>query len=227
MTSTPFRSLVAVACAAPLVLLAWPATAADLAEPKTTTDDGRTGLAVHADQTTFTFLPQGEPATTEEPDRPPTAGDGFAFTEDLLQDGVRVGTTKVRCTFSSVTETSAVQACDATFTFPAGTIRVSDDIEWTEETEGDPEVLDLVGGTGAYAGAKGTLTVTNQTDDGDSDLKLSFTTGSGQVAQTPTGGAETGGGAADSAPIALFAIGAAALGLGAGIAGLGRRVRRG
>lgn len=227
MTHTPTRSLVAAACAAGLALFAWPAAAADLAEPETTTEGGKTVLAVHADETSFTFLPQGEAATTEEPDRPPTAGDGFAFTEDLLQDGVRVGTTKVRCTFSSVSESAAVQRCAGTFTFPDGTIRVSDDIEWTEETEGDPEVIAVVGGTGAYAGARGAMTVTNQTDDGDSDLRLSFTTGSGQVEQTPTGGAETGGGTGTSAPVALFALGAAALGLGAGVAGLGRRLRRG
>lgn len=226
MTHTPTRSLVAAACAAGLVLLAWPAAAADLAEPETTTEGGRTVLAVHAEETSFTFLPQGEAATTEEPERPPTPGDGFAFTEELLQDDVRVGTTKVRCTFTSVAETSGAQECDGTLTFAAGTIRVLDDVEWSEETEGQPDVLDIAGGTGAYAGAKGTLTVTNQTEDGDSDLRLSFTTGSGQVEQTPTGGAETGGGGVDSPPVALVAIGAAALGLGAGIAGLGRRLRR-
>lgn len=226
MTNPPTRSLVAAACAAGLALLAWPAAAADLAEPETTTENGRTVLAVHADETSFTFLPQGEAATTEEPERPPTPGDGFGFTEDLLQDGVRVGSTKVRCTFTSVTETSGSQECDATLTFSDGTIRVLDDVEWSEDTEGQPDVLALAGGTGAYAGAKGTLTVTNQTDDGNSDLRLSFTTGSGQVEQTPAGGAETGGGAGDAAPVALFALGAAALGLGAGIAGLGRRVRR-
>ncbi len=227
MTQTIVRTTFAATFAAGLMLLAWPAAAADLADPETTTENGRTVLAVHADETSFTFLPQGEAPTTEEPDRPPTAGDGFAFTEDLLQDGTRVGTTKVRCTFTSVTETAGAQRCDGTLTFPDGAIRVLDDIEWSaDKPEGQPEVLDIVGGTGAYEGAMGTLTVTNQTDDGASDLTLRFTTGGGQVDAVPAGGAQTGGGlGGDGIPVALFAIGAAAIVTGAGITGLGRRVK--
>jgi hypothetical protein len=101
------------------------------------------------------------------------------------------------------------------------------------EAENAPSTIPITAGTGDYAGIKGTVTVADFSDEDDPTDTLSTITlryllpaEDTQVGAVPAGGAQTGGGlTGNGLPIALFAIGAAAIVTGAGIAGLGRRVR--
>lgn len=225
-TSLATRLLSAAALGAAVTLsVALPASAVDLADPKVTTDGGKQVIQTRTASTGSTgskFVPKGGEPVDDFPEGEPKAGDGFLFTEDLRQDGVRVGTDSGRCTFSGDKGTPLI--CEVTVTFPKGTIGVKGEIH-----EGEPEILQLVSGTGAYSGIKGTVTVVDVNDD-VSDLTFRFVTRAGdgtQVDLVPSGGAATGGGlAGDGTTTGLLGLGAAAVAAGAGLLGFGRRAGR-
>ncbi len=94
-------------------------------------------------------------------DREPTPGDRFAFTDYLFKwagkkRGARVGRLEGLCTFTQINTSGGFHAtahCDATFFLPAGQIAVTGFVTFRE----GPLNFDIpvIGGTGAYANARG------------------------------------------------------------------------
>lgn len=228
-SSTPARAFAAAALTAGVVFFAVSATAASaLAEPETDIVNGQVVMVLDDTETSSHFVPKGGEPTEEFPEGEPVVGDAFAFTDDLRQHGELVGTDEGKCT---VLPADAIE-CGATLTFAGGTVSASGPVAEGED-ENAPSTIPITGGTGAYTGIKGTVTVLDATDAEDPTDTLSTITlrfvlpaEATQVGAVPAGGAGTGGGiTGDGMPVALFAIGAAALVTGAGIAGLGRRLR--
>lgn len=182
--------------------------------PDSTTDGATTTIKVLEKETGGQFIPKGEDPQDfpEDEDFRPSPGDAFTFSSDLLQDGEKVGTDVGKCTLVDVE--SNRNRCEVTATFANGTISVDSVTEFPED-DSDFKVT-IVGGTGSYAGAKGTVTVSAAEDEGDSHLTMVFTTG-GQVSEVPSGGAAAGGGFGDSSDT----TGLIALGALVGLAGLG------
>lgn len=168
--NTVVRTIAAGALGAGLVWSAGPAIAADLADLTTTTEDGFTVIVLDGTETGSTFTPKDGETTTGEPTSEPGPGDAFGFTDDLTQAGVLVGTDKGACTIVP----DAKAKCAATFTFAKGTVSAAGVNEFT--ADGTPFTVTVTGGTGAYAGAKGTLTVLDFTDAKDPSDKLSTLT---------------------------------------------------
>lgn len=194
---------------------------APVAEPKITAVGSKQVIHLIAEQTDTKYIPKGGKPTADFPDEKsggPKPGDAFAFTEDLKQDGVRVGTDKGGCTFSAPKDPLH---CAVTLSFPAGDIGVEGEV-----VDGQANTLKLTSGTGAYAGIAGSVTVVD-IDDDHTDLTLAFGTDAAQVAVVPVGGAATGGGsAAEASGRGLVGLGAFAAAAGAGLLGFGRRTGR-
>jgi hypothetical protein len=83
-------------------------------------------------------------------------GDKYQFTEKLLQNGKKIGSDKV--TIADEKGNKAI--ADGTFTFKAGTLHAHGTIAFPPKN-GHLQVP-IVGGTGAYEGAHGTLDVTEK-----------------------------------------------------------------
>jgi hypothetical protein len=192
-----------------------------VAQPSVTTDGSTKVLHMVAAQTDTKFVPKGGEPSTNFPDRNgsgPKPGDAFAFTEDLTQDGTKVGTDKGGCTFA---EPAAPLHCAVTLKLAKGGIDVEGDV-----VEGQANTLKLIGGTGAYEGIVGTVKVKDMDND-HTDLTLRYTTPGGgtQVSVVPAGGAATGGGStADGVGRGLVGLGVLGAAVGAGLLGFGRRV---
>jgi hypothetical protein len=221
--------LTAAAGACLVLVCAAQAGAADVTDPTVTSQDGMQVMHLLAESSGAMFIPKGGEPSHHFPDgsgKGPNPGDAFSFTENLKQDGAKVGSDKGGCTFAAPTDPLH---CIVTLTFPRGTIGVEGDV-----ADGKPNTLKLTGGTGAYAGIAGTALV-KDIDDDHTDLTLRYTTGGGgatQVAAVPVGGAGTGGGSTAQGGVgALVGLGAvvAAAGaglIGSGLSGFGRRTGR-
>jgi hypothetical protein len=111
--------------------------------------------------------------------REPRAGDGFGFISGLYKwagtkRGARVGHDEGVCTFLKVSASeqgfSASAHCVASFFLPAGTVLVEGFIRFTE----GPGRFDVavIGGTGAYANARGFVRIRDigAEDSGHSSL---------------------------------------------------------
>jgi hypothetical protein len=128
-----------------LLLLAGPAT-------------GATG------PTTITFTEVAKGSTFEFVDNPPmqksegsptSAGDQFVATSPLVKGGKTIGKERIACTATSTSKSfeGAHFLCSGAFVLPAGTL-------FLEAIIGAPHLEGAVtGGTGTYAGAKGTFSV--------------------------------------------------------------------
>jgi hypothetical protein len=225
VTLTALRLSALTALSAGVVAVAAPALAATLADPTVTTTDGRSVLVLDDTETGSRFIPKGGEPTDEFPQQEPSPGDAFSFTDDLRQNGALVATDKGTCTITGPEQA----VCDVLVTFANGTVSAKGTSSFDDEESDFP----LTGGTGAYEGIRGTATSHDFSDAEDpSDTKSTITVTftlpgtDGQVTEVPTGGAATGGGlAGDGMPVALFAIGGAAIVTGVGIAGVGRRLR--
>ena len=110
MTTNVTRLLSAAAAAAVLVpAVAAAAGAADLPNPKVTSDGSNSTIVVHAHRTGGTFTPSGGSPTKTFPTAAPQPGDAFTFVDDLLQNGTKVGTDRGRCTIKgSASATCAI-----------------------------------------------------------------------------------------------------------------------
>lgn len=117
---------------------------------------------------TFTFVDNAPKAAN--PRRPTiSAGDLFVISIPLQNTrGESAGTLRAQCTFTKGTKNpnrGGEAVCYGVFSFTNGTIDVlvgTRDINSTKTTGG------VVGGTGAYAGARGTFTsVTGKTSNSD------------------------------------------------------------
>jgi hypothetical protein len=102
----------------------------------------------------------------------PTLGDGNVITEDAYRDGEKVGTSDLSCTvvrLDPVKRFFAAQ-CLNTTVLPGGQI-TSQGYVTSDQIEKVPFKQAITGGTGAYAGARGELTVD---EAGDGPAHLTF-----------------------------------------------------
>jgi hypothetical protein len=101
-------------------------------------------------QTSFKFIKDTPPKKQINP------GDQFSFLETLKQGSKQIGSDKVILTVVSKTQAVA----DGTFTFKTGTLHAHGPVP-VNIRPGQTIVVPIVGGTGAYKGAHGTLHVTS------------------------------------------------------------------
>jgi hypothetical protein len=102
----------------------------------------------------------------------PSLGDGNVITEDAYRDGEKVGTSDLSCTvvrLDPVKHFFAAQ-CLNTTVLPGGQI-TSQGYVTSDEIEKVPFKQAITGGTGAYEGARGELTVD---EAGDGPAHLTF-----------------------------------------------------
>lgn len=109
----------------------------------------------------------------------PAVGDSFVFSADLTQRGKKVGTDSVQCTtthvYGGATPNAIDVHCVAGFILKKGTLAAQGPVH-VEFADEKPFKIAIVGGTGDYKHASGTLRVEPVTDT-RSRLKLDFRTG--------------------------------------------------
>jgi hypothetical protein len=95
-------------------------------------------------------------------------GDQFVFNADLYRDDERVGIAGAHCTLVRLEAAVSVSfQCLATAELPRGQITTQGLLTFSEETEGEPEVFAITGGTGRYRTAHGEVIVreVSETED--------------------------------------------------------------
>jgi hypothetical protein len=92
-------------------------------------------------------------------------GDEFIFSEQLLQSGKQVGYDHIVCTHAADWPTSA-ESCTGTVVLANGTLQLAG------LSRRGPFSVAIVGGTKAYAGARGTANVTSQGEKGTLTISL-------------------------------------------------------
>jgi hypothetical protein len=100
----------------------------------------------------------------------PSLGDMNVITEDVYRKGKRVGTSDIACTVVRIQMPKFAAQCFNTTTLPGGQI-TAQGIVTSDQIEQAPFVQAVTGGTGAYAGAEGELTVD---EAGDGPATLTF-----------------------------------------------------
>jgi hypothetical protein len=102
----------------------------------------------------------------------PTLGDGNVITEDAYRDGKKVGTSDLSCTVVRIDAAKHFFAaqCLNTRVLPGGQI-TSQGYVTSDQIEKVPFKQAITGGTGAYARARGELTVD---EAGDGPAHLTF-----------------------------------------------------
>jgi hypothetical protein len=109
----------------------------------------------------------------------PAVGDSFIFSADLTRKGKKVGTDSVECTTTRVYGGGSPNAidvfCTAGFLLKHGTLTASGPVH-VKFSDEDPFKIAIVGGTGDYKHASGTLRV-EPVNDTKSRLTLDFRTG--------------------------------------------------
>jgi hypothetical protein len=103
------------------------------------------------------------PGTGFDENGPPTLGARFAFTNGLFKwagskRGARVGRIEGLCTITKldVAAFGATVACTGTAFLPGGQLQAQGTLVFSEKA-GPTSYISIVGGTGAYAGARGYL----------------------------------------------------------------------
>jgi hypothetical protein len=84
---------------------------------------------------------------------PPGMGDMFVFTSDMLKGGKKIGTLAATCTVTTGGK-NAVSTCTGVFSLPGGELSAVALVPLSSNT---PQDISIVGGTGNFAGATGTL----------------------------------------------------------------------
>lgn len=92
-------------------------------------------------------------------------GDSFIFAEQLLADGKPAGHDRVMCTHVANTRTDA-ESCSGTVVLAGGTI------ELAGLASRGPFTVAVVGGTGSYAGARGSARVASKGPTGTLAISL-------------------------------------------------------
>lgn len=137
----------------------WPALAEDEAPPRKVVGVEQV-ITVHTVETGEEFIVGGKTTKTEPAENvEPAPGDGFRFFGELLQGKKVVGTETVTCT----AQVTPGLKCVGQWNFTNGTITASK--VFTEDDEDETFDLKITGGTGSYAGARGTLTVDEGADE--------------------------------------------------------------
>jgi hypothetical protein len=151
MPISPRLSLAAVAVVA-AALVAAPSQASH--KDRTLTLTGKT-LAVEQ-------VDEGKPG--------PSLGDRQILTEDVYRNGKRIGASDIECTVVRVEAPKFAAQCSNTTSLPGGQI-TAQGIVTSDQIEQAPFVQAVTGGTGAYEGVGGELTVD---EAGDGPAKLTF-----------------------------------------------------
>ena len=90
-------------------------------------------------------------------------GDELVFTIPLVAGGKKIGRTNGVCVVTRTAKKPPEYLCTSTYVFPhQGTLASSMNFKPGRTNHGA-----IVGGTGVYAGARGTFTITNETEGGD------------------------------------------------------------
>lgn len=92
-------------------------------------------------------------------------GDSFIFSEQLLQNGKQVGYDHIVCTHAANWPTSA-ESCTGTVVLANGTL------ELDGLSKQGPFTVAVLGGTGSYAGARGTARITSHGEKGTLAISL-------------------------------------------------------
>ncbi len=112
-------------------------------------------LTFHLLEKSLTFSYQDNPPYGA-PFRKASPGDAFEFSSALLtRDGKRAGTIRAHCVFiTGGAGNSAASICDGTFGFAGGTLEA----QTTQRGDSAVTRIAIIGGTGAYEGATGSVT---------------------------------------------------------------------
>ena len=100
----------------------------------------------------------------------PSLGDQQILTEDVYRDGKRVGTSDIQCTIVRVQLPKFAVQCFTTTSLPEGQI-TAQGVVTSDQIEQVPFAQAVTGGTGAYKGVRGELTVD---EAGDGPAHLTF-----------------------------------------------------
>jgi hypothetical protein len=155
LLSTARRRVAAVAvgvAAVPVILLAaHPSTA-------TGTTSGSATLTFHFRPETFRLVDMPPKATGEN--APPSPGDYFVLTNGLYKSGERVGALHATCvvTRKAAKPQQTPLLCSGSYKVPGGTLVGSALLR----IGGSTSHIAVTGGTGQYAGARGTSTEVNK-----------------------------------------------------------------
>lgn len=94
-----------------------------------------------------------------------SVGDSFIFSEQLTQNGKKTGYDHIVCTHAADWPSSA-ESCTGTVALANGTLQLAG------LSKQGPFSVAVVGGTGAYAGARGTARITSQGEKGSLTITL-------------------------------------------------------
>lgn len=142
-----------------LAILAIAAVAATLVAAVLTTSGGaqvpgeRTITVIEGSGGTFGFVDNPPKARNRRNPRT-SPGDAFAFSTPLFNESNRrIGAVHAQCIVTrGGTQRRTASQCTGTFVLPDGTLAAS------ALVAGDDDVIAVVGGTGAYEGARGSIT---------------------------------------------------------------------
>jgi hypothetical protein len=156
MNILPIPRIIVVALAALAVM-----AAAIIASPSEASHQDRL-LVLEGKTLAVEQIDEGEPG--------PSLGDQQVMTEDVYRGGKRVGTSDIDCTVVRVQLPKFAVQCFNTTSLPGGQI-TAQGIVTSEQLEQVPFQQAVTGGTGAYEGVRGQLTVD---EAGDKPAALTF-----------------------------------------------------
>ena len=115
-------------------------------------------LRLAAEEESFAAIDVGPPG--------PSLGDYFVFSETLRKDGREAGTSGGQCTAVEAIPpyTTITSQCVVTLSLRRGQITLQGLVEFQTEEEMGPATLAITGGTGAYRGASGEVSVRRVSD---------------------------------------------------------------
>lgn len=105
------------------------------------------------------FIPACIPGVTPGCTDPRGPGSVLISFGDLLQNGTKVGTVTLVCTTTAKIGADYQGNCDETLYLANGTLKASGQVNESAIERFEPQRIRITGGTGAYAGKGGTLTV--------------------------------------------------------------------
>jgi hypothetical protein len=145
-------------------------TAVGVAAVSRTSTSSMTTLRLVEKEQSFHFV---DVPPTSGPDSPPSQGDSFVLTSTLwTKAGKRAGTLRASCVVTS--GGNGTVTCYGTFGLKGGRLAAMTTIRGESRTTR----IAIVGGTGAYAGARGEMiSVQRPGEDTPSDDVFRFTTG--------------------------------------------------
>ena len=93
-----------------------------------------------------------------------SVGDYFVFSDNVFEDGDRVGTLDGACTHTRITEKVMIEHCMVTVSLPDGQLTGQGSIRIDEDFD-EEFTTAITGGTGDFVGADGEATVTFVNDE--------------------------------------------------------------